>query len=131
GFVPLKRTVSLERGRRDVVTAALERDESSPFWKKPPREPRFLVETSVAALIVPTFGPDLASSCIKPCEQSLGIGGLVSLHAGYELGFGLGFGLTGGYFSASQTLEGRATQVKPIGLPEDIVSAGDRLSLRG
>ncbi len=131
GFVALKRPVSLERGRRDVVTATLERDESSPFWKKPPRLPRFLVDASVAVVLVPTFGPDLASGCIKPCEQSLGLGGLVSLHAGYEFGSGLGFGLTGGYFSASQSLEGRATKVKPMGLPEDAVSADDRLALRG
>lgn len=131
GFVPLKRGVSLERGRREVVAATLERDESSPFWKKPPRAPRFVAEAQVAIALVPTFGGDLVNGCIDPCKQALGAGGFVAVHAGYELGVGVGFGLSAGYLSATESLAGRATKITPVGLLADAVSADDRLTLRG
>lgn len=139
GFVPEARQVTLRPGEREVVRIALRRDEASPFWRKPPRPPRFIAELSAAAALVPTFGGDIAGACIKDCKRSAGAGGMSVLYAGYELGSGLSFGAAIGYFAATQSTEERFTSIKPVDLgspPALPAEAGrgaadDRLALRG
>jgi hypothetical protein len=131
GFTPANRRVALARGARETVLVALERDPRSPFWKKPERRPRFLVEASVSTALVPNFGGDVAGACTGACRLGVGVGGAAVLHLGYELGTGFGFGVTAGYLAASQPVDERLAAVKPVGLPPDAGLAADRLTLRG
>jgi hypothetical protein len=131
GFTPAVRRLDLAPDAREVVLVTLERDPRSPFWKKPERRPRFLVEASVSVALVPTFGGDVAGACTGACRLGLGLGGAAVLHLGYELGTGLGFGVTAGYLAASQPVDDRIAAVRPVGLPPDQGLAADRLTLRG
>jgi hypothetical protein len=139
GFVPELVRVALKRGEREVVRAALRRDETSPFWREPPRPPRFVVESSVSVALAPTLGGDVAGTCVQDCERALGAGGVSVLHGGYELGFGLGFGVSIGHLAVVQSMTGRRTSVNPVDLGTPPVfpagtgvgTADDRLALRG
>jgi PEGA domain len=132
GFFAEARRLGLAPDRHEVLRVTLDRDESSPFWRKPPRKPRFLVEATTAVVLVPSFQGKVAGECVFPCQASLGGGGSVSLHAGYELGAGLGFGVTVGYLEAVQNVVLRATNVTTtlvVGPAPGTVD--DRLALRG
>ncbi|MGK3982299.1 PEGA domain-containing protein [Sorangium sp. So ce136] len=131
GFLPESRRVILGRDHTQVASVTLERDPSSPFWRRPARPARFVVEAVTGAVLAPSFGGGVASTCIRSCEASLGTGGAAVLQAGYELGMGLGLGVTAGYFAAAQRLHGRATEVTPVGLPSNPGTVDDRLALRG
>ena len=131
GFLPEVRQVRLARGDRPVIIVALQRDPSSPFWRKPPRQSRFTLEFGEAVLLVPTFGGGVAGECTGTCSLGVGTGGAFTLHGGYERGSGLGFGVTAGALTATQASMGRATTVKPVRLDEDKAVANDSLALRG
>jgi hypothetical protein len=123
GFLTLTRTVTLERGGREVVTARLERDPDAGVWKKPSR---WMIDLSAWAVIVPSLGGDLDPG------HTLGAGAMGTLHAGYELGSGFGFGLTGGYLVSFQRSSGRSTTLQPVGpLPPQHGTATDQLRLSG
>ncbi|WP_437737186.1 PEGA domain-containing protein [Sorangium sp. So ce1335] len=131
GFLPESRRVILGRDQMEIASVTLERDPSSPFWRKPARPARFVVEATTGVVFVPSFGGEVAGTCIRGCETSLGTGGSAVLQAGYELGMGLGFGVTAGYVTASQRLHGRHMEVTPVGLPANQGTVDDRLALRG
>ncbi|WP_434047435.1 MULTISPECIES: PEGA domain-containing protein [Sorangium] len=131
GFLPESRRVVLGRDQIEVARVALERDPSSPFWRRPSRPSRLVAEAVTRVVLVPGFGGGVAGTCIRSCEGSLGTGGAAVLQVGYELGMGLGFGVTAGHLAASQRLEGRATTVTPVGLEDNPGTVDDRLSLRG
>lgn len=131
GFLPESRRVILGRDHTEIARVTLERDPRSPFWRKPARPARFVVEAVTGAVLVPSFGGEVAGTCIRGCEAPLGTGGSAVLHAGYELGMGLGLGVTAGYFAASQRVRGRTIEVTPVGLPPNQGTVDDRLALRG
>jgi hypothetical protein len=131
GFVTDAREVTLERGKRAVVTVALSRDSSSPFWREPPRPSHGVLEVSVAAAVVPSFGGDLAGGCAGACSAPPGAGFLGVLRGGWELGSGFGFGLSAGFLTARQTASGRAAQLAPVGLKKvDTGTVDDTIALR-
>ncbi|WP_437947406.1 PEGA domain-containing protein [Sorangium sp. So ce296] len=130
GFLPESRRVVLARDQIEVASVTLDRDPSSPFWRRPARPARFVVEAVTGAVLVPSFGGGVAGACIRGCEAPLGTGGSAVLQAGYELGMGLGLGVTAGYFTASQRVHGRNTEVTPVGLPPNQGTVDDRLALR-
>src|SRR5262249_30277853 len=86
GLSPEVRQVKLERGAQPVLAVTLQRDPSSPFWPKPPRRPRFIVELGAAVALTPTFGGDVAGGCTVKCSQGAGTGGVTQVRGGYELG---------------------------------------------
>lgn len=131
GFLPESRRLGLARDQSEVLRVTLERDPSSPFWRKPARPPRWVVELSTGLVVIPTFGGDVAGACTGRCTQGLGGGGEAALHAGYELGAGLGFGITLGYLAAAQGVAGRRATLSPVGLPEARGTVDDRIALRG
>jgi hypothetical protein len=131
GFAPSLREVTLEAGKPSLVTVALERDRSSPFWRAPARPGRFIAEIGASVALLPTLGGDVAGGCTDACSGGTGVGGLAVLHAGYELGSGLGLGVTGGVLLATQGLTGRQTTLTPLGMTPDGGQADDRLLLRG
>jgi hypothetical protein len=131
GFFAEARRLGLAPDRKEVLRVTLDRDESSPFWRKPPRRSRFLVEATAAAVLVPTFGGDVAG-CGSPCRAPLGAGGSIVLQGGYELGAGLGFGITAGYLAAAQHVSARSTTVDTTLGPSSIPGfVDDQLALRG
>lgn len=116
GFVSAVRDVKLADGERAVVRVPLARDESSPFWRKPPPPARFLAEVAGAVPIVPTFGGDIASGCAGGCTAAPGIGAYVAVRGGYELPSGVGFGLAAGFVLVEQSVTGRRASLQPVGL---------------
>jgi PEGA domain-containing protein len=116
GFLATVREVSLAAGSRTVVQIPLARDPASPFWRKPPRPSRFLIEIAGSAAVLPSFGGDLAGGCAGACSAAPGLGGYAALRAGYELSSGFGFGLAAGYLFAEQAVTGRDASLQPVGL---------------
>jgi hypothetical protein len=132
GFLPETRQVKIERDQRKVLAVTLQRDPSSPFWQRPLRRPRFIVELGEAAALVPSFGGDIAGQCAGDCSLSVGAGGYGVVRGGYELGSGFSFGVMAGYLSARQTVTRRPTTLQPFGLElQDNAVVDDRLRLRG
>lgn len=131
GFLPTVREVVLAAGSRAVVEVALARDPSSPFWRKPPRPARFLVEATGAVAVLPSFGGDIAGGCAGACSAAPGLGGYAALRGGYERASGLGFGLEAAYLFAAQEVSGRAASIQPVGLDGKASGAlDDTLAIR-
>lgn len=129
GFLPRRLNLELARGEHDTVSVPLERDPSAPIWRLPAR---FTFELGGALSITPSLGGDIAGSCSRGCEKSVGVGGAVAFHGGYELWNGFGFGVTAGYLSSRQTTTGRPTAIATVGHTErDHGTADDTLKLRG
>ncbi|WP_437282406.1 PEGA domain-containing protein [Sorangium sp. So ce375] len=133
GFLPETREISLRRGEREVLSLPLLRDPRSSLWRKAPRLPHFLVEFDTAALIVESFGGDVAGSCLGGCSRSLGVGTYAVLRGGYELRSGVSFGVSIGALSVTQHLSDRSTSLNIVSEPpKDIdIDADDVLRLRG
>jgi hypothetical protein len=113
GFLTAEREVTIAKGRREVVSVTLERDEDAPMWRKPSR---WTFDFGAGMVILPSFGGDIADRCDDACRAAPGLGGMAMLHAGYELGSGLGFGLEAGYLIAAQQVVGRQADLAPNGL---------------
>jgi hypothetical protein len=113
GFLSASRAVALQKGQRETVEVALERDEEAPLWRIPPK---WTVDLGTSLLIAPTLGGEVAGNCGGGCSRTVGLGALAMLHGSYELGSGLGFGLEAGYLFASQSVSGREGTLQPHGL---------------
>ncbi|WP_236644050.1 PEGA domain-containing protein [Sorangium cellulosum] len=123
GFLPERREVSLRRGERGVLSVPLSRDPRSPFWRKPPPPPHFLVEMDAAALIVPSFGGDVVGTCQQACRSGVGVGGYGAVRGGYEQSSGLSFGISLGALSAMQKTSNRSTSLNIVGDPSEPVGS--------
>lgn len=129
GYYAVKREVSLERGEHQELKLTLERDEDADRWRKPSR---VMFDLSGGVALSPSFGGDVGTTCGEGCSNGAGVGGLVMLHGAYEFGSGFSLGLGGGFLQASQTVEGRATTLQPVGLEPGLSgTATDDLRLRG
>lgn len=117
GFLPETRSISIGHDGREVVSIELERDPKSPFWRKPPPPPHFVVEMSTGALIAPSFGGEVASTCGDTCSGGAAVGGYNVVHGGYERSSGIGFGVSLGALAATQTMDGRSTSLNIVGNP--------------
>jgi hypothetical protein len=113
GFLTATREVTLERGQRQSLAVALDRDDEAPMWRIPPK---WTLDLGASFLVVPTFGGDVAGGCDDACERPVGMGFLGLLHGSYELGSGVGFGLEAGYLIATQEVRGRSTSLQPRGM---------------
>ncbi|WP_437492535.1 PEGA domain-containing protein [Sorangium sp. So ce1014] len=133
GFLPERREVSLRRDERKALTVPLSRDPRSPFWRKPPPPPHFLVELSTAALFVPDFQGDIAGNCPGECRRGAGVGRYGVLRGGYEQSSGFSFGVAIGALSATQKISGRSTSLNIVSEPpkEVDVDVDDVLRLGG
>lgn len=90
------------------------------------------LEVDGAPLLVPSFGGDVVKSCTGGCSRSLGLGGYGVVRGGYTILPHLAFGLAAGYLAAGQTLTGRNTSLKPVGLLlPSFGTAADTLALHG
>jgi hypothetical protein len=119
GFIAQSQTVRLGVGRREVVRVVLQRDPSSPFWKKPPPPPHPLLEIDVGLPLVPSLGGGVLGSCRAACQNGLGTGFFAIVRGGYELRSRLGFGAAAGTLYIRQSVAGRAAAITPIGQGTD------------
>ena len=126
GFLPVARTVALQKGQRETLTMQLERDDDAPLWRKPSK---ITFDVSTSFVLAPTFGGDVAGGCTGDCSRSLGLGGLMLLHGGYELGTGFGIGAQAGFLLATQDVTGRAGSLTPHGLDPNSGTLDDALRL--
>jgi PEGA domain len=144
GFLPARRAVTLAHDGLEALSVELERDPRSPFWRKPPPPPRFLMEMGTALLMVPSFGGEVAGACGKGCSAGVGAGSYGVLRGGYQWSSGIGLGASIGALSVTQALSGRSTSLNVVGDPAQTTrgmgAAGDtttdgqvedRLRLRG
>jgi hypothetical protein len=92
---------------------------------------RFRLELDGAALIAPTFGGQVADGCTGVCSRSLGLGGYGALRGGYAITPQVSLGLTAGFVAANQSITGRSTTLKPVGLNAREGTVDDTLKLRG
>jgi hypothetical protein len=119
GFISATRTVTLDKGEREVVELKLERDDDAAIWRKPPK---VTMDVSASFMIGPTLGGDISDGCAAGCSRSPALGALVLAHAGYERGSGLGVGGELGALVAVQNVDDRAAGIWPIGA--DAASTG-------
>ncbi len=129
GFLADARDVTLDRGQRAIVPVTLQRDPASPFWRKPPRPSRWLIELDGAVSIVPSFGGDVVGGCAGSCSAPPGLGAYAALRTGYELSGGFGAGLTLGYLFDAETSRGRTAQLFPVGSSPDAGTLSDTVAL--
>ncbi|HTJ82091.1 MAG TPA: PEGA domain-containing protein, partial [Polyangiaceae bacterium] len=128
GYFPKKKDVSLDRGERQEITFELERDEDADRWRLPSKITFDLVG---GFALSPSFGGDVQSGCGDGCSGTLGLGGLVMAHGGYEWGSGIGIGLSAGFMQASQSDTGRSTSITPQGLDPLTGTTDDDVRIRG
>ena len=130
GFVTVSQTTTLERGAAKIVRIALERDPSSPYWKKPPRPSHPFVQLIGAVPVLPSLGGDVAASCSGACSPAPATGAVVIAQGGYQLRSGLEFGLFAGYLFVSEAISGRQVALHTVGGGQSAGSAADTLALR-
>ncbi|WP_437760356.1 PEGA domain-containing protein [Sorangium sp. So ce1389] len=123
GFLPATRLIALARNGREELSVELERDPGSPFWRKPPPPPRFLVELGTAMLIAPSFGGDAAGTCGTGCSAGVSAGSYGVLRGGYQLSSGIGVGASFGALSVTQATSGRRMSLNLVGDPARVTSA--------
>ncbi|MEZ4301027.1 MAG: PEGA domain-containing protein [Polyangiaceae bacterium] len=129
GFRAQTMTVSLLRGARERIEVTLERDETSPFWRKPERRARFFAEISASIPFVP-FGGSITAGCIEPCALTGGVGAHGVVRGGYELGVGFGGGVAFGFLTAQQGIRDRPVALRVDGLPDHRGTGADTLGFR-
>jgi hypothetical protein len=128
GFFPEVRQVTLAADERRVIAVELKRDADAAMWRLPSK---IVIELGGAGGLLPTLGGDIVGGCDGACSSGVGAGYRISLRGAYELPSGISFGVAAGYFRATQTVEGRATTVVPVGYPGQPGTAADELKLSG
>lgn len=120
GFLTQTKHVSLASGDHQTISVTLERDPSSETFRaaNPPK-------------IVFSVDGALAVAMTGVTDSGLGLGPLARVHVGYEAGWGLGVGLSGGYFSAAQSLSSRSFELSPTGFTPYGHTLDESTSLRG
>jgi len=130
GFLPSIRELSVGDEKREVLRVELERDPSSAAFRAA-NPPRFVFEVGGAFAVSPSLGGDVLAGCKTPCKKTLGLGGLVAGHAGYQLSSGLMFGVDAGYVVLRARSENRSVAPTPRGLEPAAGVATDSLALSG
>jgi hypothetical protein len=125
GFQPSTLQIKVDKNEHQVMNPKLVR------LLRGGSDSRFTVELDGAAAIAPSLGGAIVGGCSGSCSHGLGIGPLLALQGGYQLGNGLGFGLTVGYLSAAQSVKGRQATVLQVGGNQSQTTADDSLRLSG
>jgi hypothetical protein len=128
GFVPIKRTLNLPKGGRETLAIELQRDLSSPLWRRPSK---ITLEVAAAAPLFLSFGGDVAGGCADPCSRGIGAGIQAVFHGGYELSSGVGFGVTAGYLRMQQSVTARSSSISYAAGRRNEGTADHGLTLQG
>ena len=131
GFLTKAAFIDLTEGALGISNVTLDRDPASEMWRKA-NPPRIVLDITAAAAVSPSFGGDLADSCVGSCSASVPFGGMASVVGGYQLSFGIGFGVHAGYLGMVQSNEARPINASQ--LPSGTALSGeadDSLTLQG
>jgi hypothetical protein len=104
GFLPLTLEPAVAEDGIAKVVAELERDPTSPAWRKK-NPPRVVFELVVGPAFAPSMGGEL-DDCSN-CDVAPTFGGRASLRGGYQLGLGIGFFADVGYLALIQNVDRR------------------------
>jgi hypothetical protein len=118
GFLPEKRTITIDKNKQTVISVLLLRDPKSPFWRPPPLPPHFILDIGVGPGFAPTASGDISASCSDTCESSVGVGDLFTLRGGYELAPRLSFGLVLGQMTLKQNITGSEAELSVVGFAD-------------
>ncbi len=130
GFLPSGQDVRLAKSERSAITVSLERDLSSPLWRKAhPSRP--YVGADIGPAIGLTYGGDVRDACTGGCSANVPFGLAVTARGGYEWSSGITLGLDVGYLVMSAGVSGRAGQVLPRGLGPSQGTSDETLGMRG
>ncbi|MFO0739501.1 MAG: PEGA domain-containing protein [Labilithrix sp.] len=130
GFLPSRTSATLAKGERSQLTVTLERDQSSPLWKRThPARVFFGGELGLALGAV--YGGDVRDACQGSCSPGLPVGLSVTARGGYEFSSGIMLGVDVGYVALAGLVEKRPAQLLPFGLAANQGTADDDLGLRG
>ncbi len=128
GFLPETRETALTAGDRRTLLVELRRDPSARIWQQPSK---IVVDAAVAFDVPLAYGGDVEGGCGAGCTRTPGVGLLALLHGTYELPSGIGFGIAVGYARVAESLSGRATSVRPVGLAPVAGTVSDSLEASG
>jgi hypothetical protein len=130
GFVFSRQDVTLVKSERKALTVSLERDVSSPLWRRT-HPSRVFVGAEIGPAIGVTYGGDVRDACAGTCSSDVPFGLSVTGRGGYELPHGITLGLDVGYLVLSAGVSGRAAELSPRGLAPNAGTADETLGLRG
>lgn len=130
GFRPARQELTLAKADREQRTVTLERDESSPLWKRS-HPARVFVGVDAGPAIGLTYGGDVRDACSGACSADVPFGLAVTARGGYEFSSGITLGLDVGYFVTAAGVTGRAAKLTPRGLADNVGTADETLGLRG
>jgi len=110
GFVPYRQTATVERGKRTLLTIALQRDLSNPMWRVG-FSPHIYLEAVAGMALSTSFagGADAACGRGECDDRSRPLGFLAGARAGYQLTPGLGVELGLGYLTLKESMTRRVT----------------------
>lgn len=131
GFIAQIREIALVRGEKKALTVVLQRDPTSPFWRRPEPPPHWFVEGTLGLPLITTIGGDIAGACSGSCSETPGVGINPMVRAGYELGSGYSFGASLGYLQFAQTIDERSASVQVVGRAANEGTADDDIRFRG
>lgn len=129
GFLPFAQEMMLARGQAPTLSVSLERDPSSPLWKKA-NPPHVGLELVGGFGLAPVYGGDVARASCDGCTSRVAVGGFAAFRGGYELGSGIAFTIDAGYLRVGESVT-RAASLKPVGRPPNAGTMEDRLRLGG
>lgn len=130
GFLPTRKDVRLAKDERSAVTVSLERDPSSPLWRRS-HPARVFVGADLGPFVGVAYGGDVRDACTGACSADVPLGVAVTARGGYELSSGITLGLDVGYLLVSAGVNERPAQVLPRGLAPNQGSTSESLGLRG
>lgn len=114
GFVTSRQTVTLVAQRREVIAAALVRNEPRVVALAP--RALFFVEALGGVALPLAVGGDLAGTCVDGCSTSRRLSPSAGLRVGYQGASGLLVGAELGFFSFRERVQDRPGTLTPTGV---------------
>ena len=128
GFLPSRQALRLTRGERSSLTIPLERDLSSPLWRRA-HPARVYVEAQVGPVLGLAYGGDVRGC--SSCSHDVPLGVAVTARGGYQTSGNVLLGLDVGWLIVAAGVDQRATSVLPRGLAANSGTADDAIGIRG
>jgi hypothetical protein len=128
GFLGQKRELDLAKGEPTTLRLTLEQNPDDERWAIPGK---FVLEVTGGLNVLPSFFGTPMNDCGDGCSAQVGLGGHALLHVSYEFGVGVALGISGGWFSAAQSVASREARVQPVGLPTRAGLVDDEVALGG
>jgi hypothetical protein len=128
GFLPARQDVRLAKKERSAITVTLDRDLSSPLWR---RASRVFLGADAGMVLGLRYGGDVRDACSGACSADVPLGLAITARGGYEFASGVTLGLDVGYLVVAAGVSARPAEVLPRGLAPNRGAADETLGLRG